>query len=152
MLQPRIFIFSILALIIFPAAALAHETSQENFQSFISSYNSIYEKYPGAFKTLIGTETIKVSYKVLDGDEITFGVKTVDGKITEANATAYTDSTLAVSVSEETLNRIVNSKDPLTEFKNAWGGEIKVEGISIMAKIKVFFIGLIESILKLFSR
>ncbi len=151
MLLPKIFVLFLIAILIFSAPALAHETSSENLESFVGLYNSVYEKAPSAFKTLVGTETIKVSYKLADGDEITFGVKTVDGKITESSATPYAGSTLAISVSEETLNRIANSADPLAEFKNAWSSEIKVEGLTFTNIIKVFIVNVIKIFTSFFS-
>ncbi len=132
--------------------ALAHgEVDKKTLDDFVSQYNSFYDKNPGIFKSLIGTETIKVSLTLLDGDTVVFGVKTVDGKITESSPTSYAGSTLAISFSEDTLTRIGNSDNPVSEFQKAWGTEIKVQGLSLGNIIKFFFINLIISILKLFS-
>ncbi len=151
MLSPKVFTFIALSVLIFSAPALAHESSSENLESFTNLYNSVYEKASSALKTLVGTETIKITYKLADGDTIVFGVKTVDGKITESSPVPFASSTLAVSLSEETLNKIANSADPLAEFKNAWGGEIKVEGLTFTNIIKIFIVNVIKIFTSFFS-
>ncbi len=143
-----LFCFSLVASISF---AHSEGISSEDLKSFTDQYNSFYEKSPSIFKSLIGTETIRVSLTLSDGDTVTFGIKTVDGKITESSPTPYAGSTLAISFSQEILERIGNSDNPVAEFQKAWGTEIKIQGLSLGNIIKFFFVNLFLSILKLFS-
>ena len=99
MLRPLSLVLAVSIFSIFlSAAAFAHSEgiSEEDLKKFTDQYNSFYEKNPAVFKSLIGTETMKVSLTLADGDTVIFGVKTVDGKITESSPTVYTGSTLAI--------------------------------------------------------
>ncbi len=136
-----LFVFGIL---VFSSAALAQETLDKNIQSFVDAYNSFYEKSPEIFKTLVGNEVAKVSYKLSDGSTIIFGAKITEGKISSSSPEPYDSSTISISASQSTIERIAASSDQSKEFKNAWGSEIDIEGLNFASMIKVFILKLVK--------
>ena len=61
-----------------------------------------------------------------------------------------TVATMAVYVDVDTLERIDASPNPARAFLDAWGKEIRYEGLTLAAKIKEFFMGFVMWLAGLF--
>ena len=121
----------------------------------VDLYNNNVKKLPEIVRSVIGTETIRVSITCKDGTIQTIGAKTEKGLIKEFQETPYPDSTLALYISEETMEKIATSNDPLVALQKAWGKEIRYEGLTIVKRIKVFSMDIgfrLFSFLRIFSQ
>ncbi len=95
---------------------------------------------------IIGDDRIEFNTRYRDGSTGKFGAVSQGGLITRVRPAPYSDSTLRITASEETINRIVNAPDPYAAFRRAWGTEIKVEGIGLVPQIKLFFSNIVLQI------
>lgn len=104
----------------------------------VDLYNNNVKKLPEIVRSVIGTETIRVTITYKNGTSQIIGAKTEKGLIKEYQETPYPDSTLALYISEEGIEKIATSDDPLAALQKAWGKEIRYEGLTIVKRIKVF--------------
>jgi len=115
---------------------------QQDTQEIIDQYNSLSRKLPEFILNVIGNEIIILNVEMDDGSVKIIGVKTENGIINEFQDEPYQDSTLAVYISEKILEEISSSSDPVSLVKNAWGKEIRFEGLSIKGSFKSFFMNI----------
>lgn len=122
-------------------SVFAEETDLKSVElsQVVEQYNKFFDKVPGIVKSAIGTETIRAEIIFKDGAVKTAGLKTKKGLITDFQDEPYEDSTMGLYISEETIEKIISSDDPIANLKEAWGKEIRYEGLTFINQIKVFF-------------
>lgn len=117
----------------------------------INAYNNYFTSLPDIVKSTIGTEVIRLEAKFLNGSKMIIGVKSENGLIKEYQKEPYNSSTLAIYLSEKGVLDIISDKDPFNALKNAWGTEIRFEGLTFFNSIKMFFADLGFRIYSFFS-
>lgn len=107
-------------------------------QHIVDIYNENLEYIPGIIKSVLGTETIEAHITFKDGSTRVVGLKTEGGLITEVSGEPYPDSTMALHISEETVERIGASEDRIGALLDAWGTDIRWKGLTFGEKLKAF--------------
>ncbi|MFH1785396.1 MAG: DUF922 domain-containing protein [Candidatus Micrarchaeota archaeon] len=137
--------------------------NQENsFDDSIDNYNQNVKTMPPLITDFLGDETVRTHVKLSDGSTAIAGSNCKAGQIESSELIGNVDSenemlisknellinnqkkeyTVALYIDEDTIERIANSKNPQKEFVNAWGTEIRYEGLNIFSGTKTFFIGI----------
>lgn len=93
------------------------------------------------FGKLFGSERMNWEVKKRDGSVAVYAVITQNGEVIYLSEGGLSDPTLKGYVSEETVEKIRNSSNWLETAKKAYdSGEIRIEGVGIFNKIKVWFL------------
>ncbi len=113
-----------------------------NMDQLVTDYNNHTDKVPGFVKSIFGYEIINATIKRNDWSVIMMKVKTDDGRIVSIeNVTEPT--TLMVTTSESTFDRILNSTDQMQAFKDALDNkEIEYHGVKFTTKMKTGIAGI----------
>ena len=128
----KVLICALALVLLLPATAFAAADSDK--------YSGFIGNLPDTIKGAIATETILLDIQANDGTSKTFGVKTEKGAVKEYQEGAYTDSTIAIHISENVMEKMGSSTDPISIVKDEWGTGIRLEGLTLGNKIKLFFV------------
>ncbi len=135
-----------------PAVALTVEEA-EHFLLDIYNPNveNIIPDLP-LVKDVFGGQVIHIIIKK-EGGDIEFGATTdSNGYITDLKRGAPSNPTMRLKSDEETVDKIVNSDDPVKETKEALlAGKITYEGVTLVNQIKVAIIKLVQWFAQLFG-
>ena len=148
-----------------PLPPLPNQLSMANIISQImKNYNNQMNNLPSLAKTFMGDENIIMS---ISKDNLTMKVaaSTKNGKIIEIgnwideNNNGRYDlwekknktATMKVYMNIDSLQKISNSDNKVKAFKEAWGKDIKFEGITLLSKIKVTLMSIGISIAAIIS-
>lgn len=105
----------------------------------VNDYNENTEHVPSYLKTFLGDEIIKLALVADNVEKRTIEVITEDAYITsfkEIDEDTEFDTTMIVVASEETVEAIIDSDNPLKTFIDARdNGEIIIEPVGIMNSI-----------------
>lgn len=116
----------------------AVSSSQKNYERISQQFNNAVLPMPGFTRWMIGNDKVIFHANYNDGTSSEFGAITENGLVTRINPQPYEGSTIKITASEDTIDRILNSSNPYGEFKNAWGSDIKVEGLNLVTWLKMF--------------
>jgi hypothetical protein len=126
--------------------ALDDDTFQR-LQTKKNSYNQQVDSVPRIIITLFGNERINV-YLTGCSSDCEIGLVTSDGRAVELRKGEISDPTMRVWMEESLLERILDSHDARGDFITALNnGDIKVEGVGILKKIKLTLVKLVARIL-----
>lgn len=141
------------------------------FDETIEHYNGNVKAMPPFITGFLGDETVRTQVKLDDGSTIIASSDCNGGEIVSSEIIGKIDPenearisktnelviddqkkeyTVAVYIDEETIKRIASSKNPQKEFVNAWGKDIKYEGLNFFSGTKTFFIGITIGVYSLF--
>jgi len=124
-------------------------------ENIIHRYNEQITKLPKIAKGVLGDEHLHI-YFTLGNETLEFAAITKDGIITkmgdwidenqDGNYDLWEESgekpTMNVHLNIDTLVKIAQSENPIEAFKEAWGEDIKYQGLTLGAKVKTFFMGI----------
>jgi len=150
----RIVALLLLAVVVATATAKAL-TVEEAEHYLLDVYNpnvdNIIPDLP-LIKDVFGNQVIHVIIKK-EGGDIEFGATTDSrGYITKLERGTPENPTLRLISDEETVERIINSDDPVQETKDALlSGKITYEGVTIVNKVKVGIIKVVQWFAHLFG-
>lgn len=116
------------------------EISLDKIQQIADFYNVNMNQLPDVVKRVMGTETIIAHITFKDGSTAEVGFKTRNGLITNVSMEPYPNSTMILYLSEEALEKIRTSDDKIGAFLDAWGKDIRWEGLTVGTKIKIFLV------------
>jgi hypothetical protein len=134
------------------------------FSEIMKNYNSQMNNLPEIVRRFMGKENIHM--KMTKGNmTIEVAAVTENGKITEIgnwidkNENGNYDlwdkegktTTINVYMNIDKLEKVSQSDDKIKAFKEAWGKDIKFDGVNIVSKIKVLLMGAGISIAALIS-
>lgn len=133
-------------------ATQAHQATQYSMpsQRISSGYNNALLPMPGFARSVLGSERAMVDSRLNDGSTTQFGALTEGGTITQVQEAPYADSTVKIYVTEATIDRIARSANPASELKKAWGTDIRIEGLTLGAQLKLFLANLALGVYFLF--
>ncbi|MCD6576139.1 MAG: hypothetical protein J7K73_03190 [Nanoarchaeota archaeon] len=120
--------------------------------NFIHEYNNQITNLPGIAKNMLGNENLHIFFE-FGNETIEYAAKTRDGMIVETGNWIDGDNdgnydlwqekgertTMKVYFDQAAIEKIAESDNPVKAFKEAWGNEIKYEGVTATSKIKTFF-------------
>ncbi|WMW23317.1 hypothetical protein RE476_05685 [Methanolobus mangrovi] len=102
----------------------------------VNEYNENADKLPSFLKSLLGNEVIKLVILTNDEEEIYIKAITEDAYITvfeEIDENDEIGETIIIGTSENTVQSILNSEDPLTTFLDAKdNGELIIEPVGFV--------------------
>ncbi|MFH1431727.1 MAG: hypothetical protein ABIG84_00730 [archaeon] len=143
----------VLALIAPLATGLdAQQSSKTDSPELLNKLNKNLDKLPGIIKSAIGSKTIRVHIELKNGTTDILGVKTEKGQIKEIQKTPYPDSTMALYITEDIIEKISSSDDPASVIQNAWGKEIRCEPLTLGNRIMLFFTDIAFRVYSFFHR
>lgn len=149
-MKKQILVGLILGIFFVSTIGLAQTTVSEA----VDMYNNQVRNLPDSARGFLGDEHLHL-YIIEDTTE-EYAAITDEGIITtfddwvdsdtDGNHDSWfsqgTTATMAVYVEMATLERINNSPNPGRAFLDAWGNEIRYEGLTLGAQIKSFFMGI----------
>ncbi|MBR9682273.1 MAG: hypothetical protein GOV02_01230 [Candidatus Aenigmarchaeota archaeon] len=149
-MKKQILLGIVLGLCFVVSIGLAQSTASEA----VDMYNTQLASLPDSARGFLGDENLHLY--IIDGTTEEYAAITVIGVITEFED--WTDSdvdgnhdqwfvdgktaTMAVYVNMATLESINNSPNPARAFLDAWGSDIRYEGLTLGSQIKAFFMGI----------
>ncbi|WP_394698032.1 hypothetical protein [uncultured Methanolobus sp.] len=105
----------------------------------VNEYNENAENLPSFLKSLLGDEVIKLVIMTNDGEEIYIKAVTENSYVTvfeEIDENTEIGETIIIGTSEDTVQSILNSEDPLTTFLDAKDNdEIIIEPVGFVNNI-----------------
>ncbi|WP_094228227.1 hypothetical protein [Methanolobus psychrotolerans] len=105
----------------------------------VNEYNENADQLPSFLKSLLGNEVIKLSIMTNDGKEIYLKLVTEDAYVTifeKIDKNTEIGETIVIGTSEDTIQKILSSEDPLTTFLDAKeNGEIVIEPVGFVNNI-----------------
>lgn len=123
------------------------QTYYQKLEGHVGSYNTSSEKIPGIVKRLFGNEKINFYIGLADGGEETIGVEISAGgkSIDKFAAEELEKPTMRVYVSGAAIDGVLQnpSMDSALEVIAA----MKIEGVGLMKKGKVFLINTVSRVL-----
>ena len=136
--------------------AFAQTTEDEQLTKVTTMYNNQVRNLPNFAKGFLGDESLHIYFTDDTGVKTEYAAITKNGEITEiakwidsnnnGNHDLWQDKgispTMAVYLDQATLTKIWQADDSASEFKKAWGKEIKYKGLTFGTKFKTFFMGI----------
>lgn len=113
------------------------ESPIKKIRQVVDEYNSALAQIPSLVKQMLGTELINAHITFMDGSVVCVGLVTYDGVITLVSDKPFTYPTMALYISEEVVNRIGTATDPSAALLQAWGTDIKCQGLTLQTKFKI---------------
>lgn len=135
--------YSILALMVLLAMSLSLSMASAavdnaTVQYYVDSYNSRIDNAPAILKGIVGNERIELDITNNDGSVNKFGFETENARITRTVEGGISDPTISINATEDAMNRIRSSDDPLSTFQQERNfGGIDIEGRTLATKVKL---------------
>lgn len=105
----------------------------------VNEYNENADQLPSFLKSLLGNEVIKLAIMTNDGKEIYLKLVTEDAYVTifeKIDKNTDIGETIVIGTSEDTIQKILSSEDPLTTFLDAKeNGDIVIEPVGFVNNI-----------------
>ena len=148
-----------------PLPSSRGEFERERISDYIRKYNRNFNNLPDTVLNLFGNEKLHIYVTNIDGTKSEYATITENGLILEGTNWLDQDSdgehdiwqqngieaTMAFYVKETTLNELAYSGNPIAAFEEAWGNDIKYEGLTFGTKIKTGLMGVGVELFSLFS-
>ena len=139
-------------IIITPASAI---TEDEIKDFFLNTYNpNVNEIIPDLplIKSVFGGQVIHIIVEKPGGNIELTAITDQEGFITDLESGEPDNPTLRLISNEETLDRIGNSTDPVSETQDALiSGDIAYEGVGITMLVKVTIVKIAQFVATLFG-
>lgn len=89
------------------------DESSIDLEEVKEAFNSNTERVPSFAASLIGDQTLHIELAGTDLDNSSIGVKMEDMEVTDIQWEAFNGTTLEITVSQENLQEILSSPDPM---------------------------------------
>lgn len=123
----------------------------DKLQESIDIYNSKMDMAPSLVRGQLGDEKINATILLNNGSTIAWGFETKDQKIVRSERGGIENPTIDVYATEDLINRLENSADPLAIYRNAErSGEASIKCSTPSAKIKLAIILSSDQAIKFF--
>jgi hypothetical protein len=143
-----LFMFVIFFLCAFIAGA---DEDLDKLQKSIDIYNSKMDKAPSLVRGQLGDEKINATILLNNGSTIAWGFETKDQKIVRSEKGGIENPTIDVYATEDLINRLENSADPLAIYRDAEKtGEASIKCSTTSAKLKLAIILSSDQAIKFF--
>jgi hypothetical protein len=117
-------------------------------QEYISEINQNIGGVPEYIFKLFGSDNINIYVELNDGSTSVYNVTTQQNKVVQLGKGINEKANIEVRLSENVIEGIINSKEPLKEFLDAFNsGKIKYKGIGVEGKVKETGVGVTVGIL-----
>ena len=134
----------------FLALIFSVASSAKDYRYIVEKYNNSVASMPFVGAEL-GGEVIVVTVNSSGGED-QFGFKTnPDGTVNGYSDQPYPNSSVAIMISDNAVQNLQNSPDPLNTFRQLWGTEIQHHGLNIFSSLKLFFYDIGYGIFNFFS-
>ena len=125
-----------LVLLIFMASAFTIDMTET--QKHIDSYNRNIDRAPDILKTILGDERINLEVTRDNASTFRVGLDMKSARINKTIEGGWEDSTITINASEEAINNIRLSKEPIAAFeKERDAGRITFEASDLIARAKL---------------
>ncbi len=101
-------------------------------------FNNHSERVPGFAASIVGDQTIHIELSEVEGlENESIGVKMEDMQISDIQWGEYNRTTLEISVSQENLEEIIESSDPMfTASQMLRDGDIEYRSLTVMNSVR----------------
>ncbi|MFW5965033.1 MAG: hypothetical protein ACOCQM_09200 [Natronomonas sp.] len=139
-----VLLVGLLAASLFSGVAVADNHDGVDMDQLVSQYNANVDEAPGLVTNRLAGE--RVELRVGSGDDVATANSgsayhfdlAGDGRITDHGEGPASDPTVRVLTSENTLEGILASDQPGTEFRSAYDdGEVEIQGVGPINTVKV---------------
>jgi hypothetical protein len=144
-------LLSILMIIFLGAFMACADEDLDKLQKSIDIYNSKMDKAPSLVRGQLGDEKINATILLNNGSTIAWGFETKDQKIVRSEKGGIENPTIDVYATEDLINRLENSADPLAIYRDAEkSGEVSIKCSTPSAKLKLAIILYSDQAIKFF--
>ncbi len=132
---------SILAIAMFLVLSLSvadalFETTR--IQDYVDIYNSRIDNAPDVLKGLLGDERVNIDITRNNGSVLSTGFVVENARIEEVVDGGVDDPTITVVTTENAINNIKSSDDPIAAFQKERDiGQVRIEGKSLTTRVKL---------------
>jgi len=117
------------------ADALFETTS---IQDYVDIYNSRIDNAPEVLKGLLGDERVNIDITRNNGSVLSAGFVVENARVEEVVDGGVDDPTITVITTENAINNIKNSDDPIAAFQRERDiGQVRIEGKSLTTRVKL---------------
>lgn len=121
-------------------------------QVYVDQINEQLKAAPPELLNLFGNNKINAYITLDDGSVLSYYVKTENGKISEVLQGTKDDADLEIRVSEGTIEKIAQSKDPIdSSLKALTSGEIKYRGLTPEGETKGMVVNVVTTVAGIFK-
>ncbi len=133
-----ILIFVILLMISLCPQVSAATIDNSTVQYYVSTYNSRIDNAPDILKSVVGNERIDLNITRNDGSLYRTGFIMQNARISQTADGGIADPTISINATEDSINRIQNSSDPISQFQQerSFGG-IDIQGNTLTTRVKL---------------
>lgn len=118
---------------------------------YVNIYNSKIGGAPDVLKGLVGNERIDLSITRNDGSLYKTGLEMQNARIVNTVEGSISDPTISISATEDSINRIENSDDPISTFQQERNfGGIIIQGNAFPTRVKLGVVLSNTDVLKFF--
>lgn len=119
-----ILIFVILLSVSLCPQVLAATIDNSTVQYYVNIYNSKVDNAPDLLKSAVGDERIDMSFTRNDGSSYRTALIMQNAHISQTIEGGISDPTITVNATEDSINRIRGSDDPVSQFQQerSFGG------------------------------
>jgi flagellin-like hook-associated protein FlgL len=126
--------------------------TQSQIQNYVDTYNQRVDGAPDLLKSLIGNERIDLNITSNDGSIFSVGFETQNARISRTVTGGIQNPTIIVSATEDAIERIKASADPVAAFQAEKGyGQVNIEGTTLVTKLKLSAVLSSLPVLKFFA-
>jgi hypothetical protein len=121
-----------------PSCVIAATIDNSALQYYLNAYNSRIDNAPGLLKSVIGSENIDLNITRNDGSVYRTGLEMQSAHISKTIEGGFGDPTISIDATEDSINRISSSNDPIGAFKQelSYGG-IAIKGHDFATQAKL---------------
>lgn len=148
-------IIGIITLLLLSFTATAQEFNLKEtldtleLEQITEELNKNIDKIPQVIRNNFANERINIEMTMNDQTTEILSIETKDGKLETIKRELTENPTYKVTTTEQVINNIINSPDPRTEALKAYKNkDIKVEAVTIINKIKMFFANIFIGFIK----
>jgi len=124
-----------------------------SLQSYVDRYNANMDNAPTILKSLLGNEKVEVNILLANGNIQNIGIQTENGLITTTVDGGFDDPSIEIKTSEETIDKIVKARDPITAFTEARDrGDVVIIGNTLTTRLKLTTVLSSVDVLRFFVR
>lgn len=119
---------------------------------YIGQINANLDGVPEYIFKLFGSDLINISVKLENGSTSTYNVRTSANRVTYLKKGLDESATIEVEITEDVINQIMYSADPLNKFLDAFNSrKIKYSGAGVEGAVKETGVGITVGIMGIFN-
>lgn len=134
----RLILCIAISLVLLVSFASAFSIDMAETQKHIDSYNRNIDRAPEVLKTIMGDERINLEVSKDNASTFRVGLDMKSARINKTIEGGWEDPTITINASEEAINNIRLSKEPIVAFqKERDDGRITFEANDLIARAKL---------------